>query len=70
MKEPTPRETREPARHTQEHLNSPVTDPGYFPYPRLPGGLQETVTGVDEPKDPLGFVPPYHPDRKEDDDQF
>lgn len=65
-----PKETRSPARHRTEHLNSPVSDPGYFPYPRLAGGLQETVTGIEPPRDPIGLVPPYAGARKEDDDEF
>lgn len=51
-----PKRTRGDAQ-TGEHLNSPVTDPGYWPYDRLAGGLQERVTGLDTPADPMGFTP-------------
>lgn len=63
-----PKETRERARVVEEHLNSPITDPGYWPYDRLAGGLQETITGLDEPDDPLALVPPLWSQRKESDD--
>lgn len=40
-----------------EHLNSPVTDPGYWPYLRRAGRLHETITSLDPPPDPMGYVP-------------
>jgi len=70
MQEPKPRRTRTPERFSTEHLNSPVTDPGYYPYARLSGGLQETVVGVPEPRDPMEFVPPFHGHHKDDDNEF
>ncbi len=58
--------TRSRSQHSEENLNSPVNDPGYWPYPRLSGGLQETVTSLDEPDDPLGLVPHYDSTLNED----
>lgn len=52
----------------KEHLNSPVDDPGYWPYPKRSGGLQETVTSVEEPADPAGLVPASRKHRKEGED--
>ena len=69
MKEPTPKSTRGPERASAEHLNSPVTDPGYWPYEKLAGGLQETITGVDEPADPMEFVPLHRSTKKESEDR-
>lgn len=54
--------------HRNETLLSPVNDPGYFPYERLAGGLQETVCGRPEPDDPLGLVPEYLGSDNEEDD--
>jgi hypothetical protein len=65
-KSPTPKRTRGDQRG--ESLLSPVTDPGYWPYERLSGGLQETVAGRPEPPDPLGLVPEYRGSKDEEDD--
>lgn len=57
-----PKRTRGDAQ-VGEHLNSPVTDPGYWPYDRLAGGFQEKAAGLDTPPDPLGFVPKIGADK-------
>lgn len=51
------------------HLNSPVTDPGYWPYEKLAGGLQETVTAIDDVPDPGSYVPEYRPSKKQSEDK-
>ena len=50
---------RSPRRTEGEHLNSPVNDPGYWPYSQLSEGFQSDAVGLDEPSDPVGYVPPY-----------
>lgn len=50
---------RSPERTEGEHLNSPVNDPGYWPYLQLSEGLQSDAVGLKEPRNPVGYVPPY-----------
>jgi len=68
MKDRIPKTNRTAERTAREHLNSPVNDPGYWPYDQLSGGLPETVTGIEEPDDPACLVPPYRRSRKESED--
>lgn len=40
-----------------ERLNSPVDDSGPWPYENNVGGLTETVTAIQPPRDPAGWLP-------------
>jgi hypothetical protein len=65
-----PIRTRSPEYVNRENLDSPVNDPGYWPYPKLSGGLQEDLCGIEEPRDPRGYVPKYKGTRQGEEDEF
>jgi len=65
QKDPTPK--RPIDLKVKEELLSPVNDPGFYPYDRRANALPDTVCDVQEPDDPMGFVPPYRTTRNEED---